>query len=146
MPLGAILHHVTDEFTAHARLAGLQLASSITPEASTRMLPEDPTAAAVTGALFATLSYLEEISNPKIELNAEALPGRGLTIDVIQRSVRLASRPWTDIGDREVRHPEALIPALALRLAMSVAAARGGSAELTPLTGQGSMLRLTYPS
>jgi hypothetical protein len=145
-PLGVIVHQVSESFAAHARLAGLRLDCSVSPDASTRMLAADATAAAITGGLFAIASYLEDARNPRIELHAEAAPGRALTLDIIQRTVRLASKPWTDTSDRGVRHPEALIPALALRLAMRVTGSHGGSAELSALPGQGSMLRLTYPA
>jgi hypothetical protein len=146
VPLGVIVQQVADNFAAHARLAGLQLECSVNPYASTRMLPEGATVAAITGGLFATASYLEDVRNPSIELNAAAAPGQALTIDIIQRSVRLASKPWTDVGDHGARHPEILIPAVALRLAMSVTASHSGSAELTPLADQGSAFRLTYPA
>jgi hypothetical protein len=143
--VGAIIQKVIDEFSAHARLAGVRLESSVNAEASTRLLAEEATAAAVTGALFATLAYVEDVSNPKIELNVEAMPGRALMIDVIQRSVRVMP-PTAEIGQRQLMRPESLIPSFALRLATTVAAARGGVAEIMPLAGQGSIIRLTFPA
>nr|MBA2302579.1 hypothetical protein [Acidobacteriota bacterium] len=41
-------------------------------------------------------------------------------------------------------NPADSIPALALRLARAVAAPNGGSAEITPLPGRGSVLQITF--
>ena len=144
VPLGAIVQRVADSFEAHRRLISLQLECSVTAAAAVWQLPEDSATAAITGALFAALSSLDDVAKPRIELHADTTPARGLKIEVLQRAVRVSPRLGQfrdqDVGARA----EELIPSLALRLAQSVAAAHGGSAELSALPGVGSVLQITF--
>ena len=142
--LGAIIQRVADGFEAHSRLTGVELECSVTPAAGAWRLPEDAMTAVLNGALFAMLSCLEGVASPRVEVNAEAAHMRTLKIDVLQRVVRMVPKPEVDFADRDLSRPEELIPALALRIARSLAAAYGGSAELSPLPGFGSVMRITF--
>lgn len=140
-PLGAIVHHIADTFRSHVSLVGLQLDCSVSANASVWKLPENPVSAALTGAVFATLSLLEGASNPRIELHADAAHGRTLKIEVVQRAMRVPTGIGTELASGRESD---VVPALALRLARAVAAAHGGTAELTTLPGAGSVLRITF--
>ena len=144
VPLSAIIQRVADGFEAHARLTGVGLDCSVTPSAGVWRLPEDAMTAVLNGGLFAMLSCLEGVPAPRLELTAEAAHMRTLKIEVLQRVVRVVPKPEIDFADRDLGRPEELIPALALRTARTVAAAYGGSAELSPLPGSGSVMRITF--
>lgn len=144
VPLGAIVQRVADGFEAHARLTGIHLDCSVTPGAAVWRLPEDATAAVINGALFATFACLEGVATPRVEVNADAAQGRTLKIEVVQRAVRVRPQPEAGVMDEDLTRPEELISAVALRMARTVAAASGGSAELTPLPGLGSVLQITF--
>ena len=141
--LGAIVQRVADSFEAHARLIGLQLECSVTAAASVWKLPEDSTTAAIRGALFAAVSSLEDVARPRVELRADSPQPGTLTVDVIQRSVRVSTR-IADPVDHDSTRSDEIIPALALRTARAITASHGGSAELKPLPGTGAVIRLTF--
>lgn len=145
LPLGAIIQGVSDSFATHAALSGLELECTVTPNAAVRKLPEDATTAAITGAILATLSALEGIPRPRIELHADASPARALKIEVVQRTVRVVPDPGAPGEGDELMPVAELLPALALRLAKQVVAPHGGHAELTPLPGRGSVLQMIFP-
>ena len=117
----------------------------MTPNAAVWKLPEDSTTAALTGAVLATLSALEGIPRPRIELHADVSQSRALKIEVVQRSVRVAADPGAPGEDDEQMPLSELLPALALRLARQVVAPHGGHAELTPLPGRGSVVQMIFP-
>jgi len=143
VPLGAIVQRVCDDFAAQASLTGLELECSVSPAASVWKLPEDAATAAITGALFATLSCLDGVSRLRIELHADAQHPRTVKVEVVQRAARVPASLGDYPRDAPAK-PSELIPALALRLARNVAAPLGGSAEMTPLPGIGSVLQITF--
>jgi ParB/RepB/Spo0J family partition protein len=143
-PLGAIVHRVASEFERHSSLTGLELECSVSPAAAVWKLPEDSAAAAISGAVFATVSCLEGVSRQRIELHADTQHPRAVKVEVVQRAARVA--PTLGATDRiaEIARPSDLLPALALRLARNIAGPLGGGAELTPLPGIGSVLQITF--
>ena len=144
IPLGATIQRVADSFEPHTALTGLQLECSVTAAASVWQLPEESTTAIIKGAVFATLSSLDDVTKPCIELRADTPQPRTLNIEVIQRAVRISHR-LGHVGQQESgKRPGELISTLALRLARGVTGVHGGTADLTPLPGVGSMLRMTF--
>jgi len=83
LPLGAIVQGVSDSFATHAAFSGLELECTVTPNAAVWKLPEEATTAAITGAILATLSALEGIPRPRIEVHADASQSRALKIEVV---------------------------------------------------------------
>lgn len=143
--LAAIIQRVSDGFDAQASLTGLQLDVSVTPAAAAWKLPFDAAAAAITGAIFASLSLLDGVAKPLIEVHADATNARTLRIEVVQRLVRVPAHVTARLAADDASGTE-LVPGLALRQARAVAAPHGGSADLTPLPGVGSVLQLTFAS
>jgi len=143
-PLGAIVHRVATEFETHASITGLELECSVSPSAAVWKLPEDSTAAAISGAVFATLACLHGAPRQRIELHADAQHTRSVKIEVVQRAARVAASVGSADTAFDASRPEQLLTRLALRFATSVAAPLGGCAELTPLPGTGSVLRITF--
>jgi hypothetical protein len=144
MPLAAILQRVSDGFEAQATLMGLQLEWSTTPAAAVWKLPEDSAAAVVTGAIFATLGCLDGVARPRVEIHADATHPRALKIEVVQRAVRMPASLEDDFVTRDSGRAGELIPAVALRMARTIAAAQGATIEVTALPGNGSMLQITF--
>jgi hypothetical protein len=143
-PLGAIVHRVASEFEIHSSLSGLELECSVSPAAAVWKLPEEAAAAAISGAVFATVSCLAGAPRQRIELHADAQNPRVVRVEVVQRAARVAPNVGATDNIAEVSRPADLLPALALRLARSIAAPLGGGAELTPLPGIGSVLQITF--
>jgi ParB/RepB/Spo0J family partition protein len=141
VPLAAVIQRVSDGFDAQKTLAGLQLEWSVTPAAAVWNVPDEQAAAVLTGAVFAAMALLEGTAYPRVEVHADAPQPRTLRLEVVQRTARLL--PSAFGGDLDGGRPAEMIPALALRLARTLAAAHGGTAELSPLPGQGSVLSIT---
>jgi hypothetical protein len=140
VPLAAIIQRVSDAFGARKTLAGMQLEWSVTPPAANWMLPEEQATAVITGGVFAALASLEGVPSPRIEIHAESPQPRTLRIEVVQRVARV--RPSG--SDLEPGQPADLAAALALQAARRLAASYAGTADLTPLPGQGSALQMTF--
>lgn len=141
-PVAAIVQRVSDGFRGLAGLTAIDLECTVSPAAAVWKLPEDPAAAAIQGAIFAALSWLDGLPRPRIELHADVAHTRTLRIEVVQRSARVP--PDLGEADQELTRPSAMISVLAVRLARTVAALQGGGAELTPLPGVGSVLQITF--
>jgi hypothetical protein len=139
MPLAAIIQRVTDAFEAQKALTGLRLEWSVTPPAAVWMLPDEQTTAVITGGVFAALASLDGTPAPRVEIHAESPQPRALRIEVVQRVARVR-QPGSDL---DASRPADLVAVLALRAARALAAAHGGTADLTPLPGQGSALQMT---
>ena len=84
-PIGSIFDRVSAGFEAEARLTKLQLECSVTPSAAGFALDERLGVLAVTGCVFATLSWLEDCEEPRVEVRADSPNPRTLKIEVVQR-------------------------------------------------------------
>jgi ParB/Sulfiredoxin domain len=143
VPVATIIARVCAGFQPQARITGLQIDTNVTPTALSWTLYEEPAAVALTGCLFATLSWLEGVEAPRVEIRAEANHTRALQIEVSQR---LASVPQdmerylrdSSPADRAVD----AIASRALQSARSIAALQGGSVELV-LGNRQSTIRMT---
>jgi hypothetical protein len=144
VPLAAILQRVADGFEAQATLMGLQLDWSTTPAAAVWKLPEDSAAAVITGAIFATIGCLDGVVRPLVEIHADATLPRALKIEVVQRAVRMPAALEDDLITRDSGRAGELAPAVALRMARTIAAAQGATLEVTALPGNGSVLQITF--
>jgi hypothetical protein len=146
IPLAAIIQRVSDGFEAHATLTGLRLECSATPAASVWTLAEGATTAVINGAIFATLCCLDGIAKPLVQVHADAPHTRMLKIEVVQRAVRVPADLGQRAADQDPGRSSELSPALAVRMARSLASARGGTLELASLPGPGSVLQITFPA
>jgi hypothetical protein len=142
--LASIVQRVADEFEAQATLSGLHLECSVTPAASVWKLPEDALAAVIAGGVFSALALVDGVSGPRVEIHADVSPARTLKIEVVQRSVRVHPKIGDYLSEVEFVRAADLIPALALRLARTIAVPYGGSAEINALPGAGSVLQVTF--
>jgi hypothetical protein len=143
VPLAAVVQRVADQFGAQSSLGPMELHCSVSPAAAVWKVPEESVTAAISGAVFAMLACLEGSPRQRIELHADAQHPRSVRVEVVQRAARVPATLGSDDIAGLTRQAE-LIPALALRLARQVAAPLGGTAELTPLPGVGSVLQITF--
>ena len=141
VPLGAIIQRVVDGFHAHESLMGLQLDVSVTPQAAVWKLPEAALVTAINGAIFGTLALIEGVQNPKLEVHADALHGRTLKIEVVQRAMRVMPGILASLDSEHAADP---VAAVALRTARQVVTSHGGAAEISALPGSGSVLQMTF--
>lgn len=129
-PIGSIFDRVRTGVEAEARLARLQIDWSVAPEAACCTLDDDLGAIAVTGCLFATLSWMEGLEEPHVEVRADAPNPRTLRIEVVQRMIPVSA--------------EIARSALGLLTVKSLAAQHGGTVEFTVIGSRGSVIRSTF--
>ncbi|PYP34229.1 MAG: hypothetical protein DMD46_17025 [Gemmatimonadetes bacterium] len=70
-PIGAILDGVKAGFESESRLSGLQVETIVSANAASIVFDDDACGAAVIGAVLTTLSWLEGIEEPRIEIRAD---------------------------------------------------------------------------
>jgi len=141
--LSAIVDRVKAGFEPERRLTRLQLDVSVAPAAATFTLDEDSAITALSGAVFATLAWLEGVEEPRIEVRADVPAVRTVKIEVVQRSAVVPS----DAG-RYLREPGQvpaadLAVALGLLGAKSLAVQHGGTIEFTSIAAGGSIIQMT---
>jgi hypothetical protein len=140
-PLGSIVEDVVREFEPERRLAGLRFDVSDTV-AST---PVDDcfVAIAIGSAVVMTLSLLEQVDHPVVDISTRPIAG-GVAVHVVQRHVPASQ----DIVDRfATRTRSAWTPMIFSLGAMALehaTAAHGGAADLVPLDEGGSSIQLTF--
>jgi len=143
VPVTAIIARVCAGFQPQARITGLQIDTNIAPAALSWALYEEPAAVALTGCVFATLSWLEGVEAPRLEIRVEANHTRALQIEVAQQLAtvpRDMERYLRDSSPAD-RATDAMA-ARALQSARSIAALQDGSVELV-LGNRESTIRMT---
>jgi len=141
--LSAIVDRVKAGFEPERRLTRVQLDVSVAPAAANFALDEDSAITALSGAVFATLAWLEGVEEPRIEVRADVPAVRTVKIEVVQRSAVVPS----DAG-RYLREPGQvpaadLAVALGLLGAKSLAVQHGGTIEFTSIAAGGSIIQMT---
>jgi len=131
VPVTAIISRVCAGFQPQARITGLQIETSVAPAALSWTLYEEPAVVALTGCVFATLSWLEGIEAPRLEIRAEANHTRALQIEITQRLATVPHDMERYLRDSSPadRASDAMA-ARALQSARSIAALQDGSVEL----------------
>jgi hypothetical protein len=138
--VGAAVDRVTAAFEREARLTRMQLEVAISPDAA-RIEFDEQLATAIAALILVTLSWMPHCDAPRIEVRADALTGRTLKLQVVQRAV-----PAPDDAARYFRSVDPLRPPDP-RIATAVAAARtffaqhGGTLEITPIGGSGTVIQ-----
>lgn len=141
-PLSSILDDVVRQFEPECRLTGLRLdATNLAPPLT---LDDALVTVALTGAVMVTLTLLDGVSQPVVELATRALDGGGVSAEVVQRHV---SAP-PDLAEQFASRTRAAwtpmlfgIGALALEQAT---AAHGGTSDLMVLEEAGTAIQLTF--
>jgi ParB-like chromosome segregation protein Spo0J len=141
-PLSAILDELVRQFEPECRLTGLRLeiASSVPPT----IVDDGFVTIALTGAVMMTLSLLDQVAQPVLEIQARQLDAGGIAVHVAQRHVPVSQ----DIIDRfATRTRSAWTPMIFALGAMALehaTAAHGGASDLAAFDEIGSSIQLTF--
>ena len=143
-PIESILDRVKAGFEAEARLTSLQLDCAVAPNVAGLTFDEDLGVMAVTGSVFATLSWLEGCEEPRVEVRAGAPNPRTLTIEVVQRTTPIPPEMVRYLREPGVVRSGDLMTALGLLVVKSLAVHHGGTSEFIPIGGRGSVIHSTF--
>jgi hypothetical protein len=143
-PIRSILDRVTTGFEAEARLTNLQLECSVSPSAALFGFDEGLGVIAVTGCVFATLSWLEGCSEPRIEVRADSPNQRTLKIEVVQRIKTLPADAARWLREPALAMSGDLTSAIGLRTLHALAVGHGGGADVAHISGCGSVIQSTF--
>jgi hypothetical protein len=143
-PLVAVLDSVVRGCAPAVRLLGGELRAHVTT-AGAVAIDERAGELALTGALLATLSLLEGVDQPLVDVSAEADDG-SRTVEVVQAQVT-PSQEW--IRAFSTAGPlvkSLLVPALAGTMLRALSDQHNGSVELRTPGEMGSTIRLKLHS
>jgi hypothetical protein len=142
-PLGSIIDRVKAGFEAQSRLTSLHLDYSVAPAAASIALDDDLVTMAITGCVFATLAWVEDCEDARVEVRVDVPNPRTLRVEVVQRMAPVPEEAVRCLQDPGLR-PWDMTPALGLLTARSVATRYGGAFDLTAIGGRGSVIRITF--
>jgi hypothetical protein len=141
-PLPAIVDDLVRQFEPERRLAGLRIELAGSVPAVT--IDDGFVAIALTSAVMMTLSLLERIEQPVIELQVRLAEDGGLSVQVVQRQVPASP----DIIDRFTSRTRSawtpMVFGLGSMALEHATAAHGGAADLCALDDLGSSIQLTF--
>ena len=142
-PLNCVLDRIQTGFEAEARLTGLHLDVSVATNAASFPLDDDRGLLAIGGGIFTTLSWLQGVDKPRVEVHAEAPNPRLLKIEIVQRLAAIPADAARSLQDPATSELAASLGWLAMN---SLVSAQGGSVETSAVRGRGSVIRLTIGS
>jgi hypothetical protein len=141
-PLPAIVDDLVRQFEPERRLAGLRIELAESVPAVT--IDDGFVAVALTSAVMMTLSLLEHVEEPVIEIHTRLLEDGGISAQIAQRLVPASQ----DIIDRFTTRTRSvwtpMIFALGAMALEHATAAHGGAADLVALDDLGSSIQLTF--
>jgi ParB-like chromosome segregation protein Spo0J len=141
-PLSAVLDELLRQFEPECRLTGLKLeiVSAVPPVT----VDDGFVTIALVGAVMMTLSLLEQVRQPIVELQTRQLDAGGIAIQVSQRHVPASQ----DVIDRFLTRTRSawtpMIFALGAMALEHATAAHGGASDLVALDEGGSSVQLTF--
>jgi len=141
-PLASILEDLVRQFEPECRLAGLRIAvDGTTPAAN---LDDSFVTVALTTAVMMTLSLVEQIPAPVVEIHTRLLDDGSVAAEVIQRHVSASP----DIVGRFVTRTRSawtpMIFGLGTMALEHATAAHGGAADLVSLDEGGTAIQVTF--
>jgi ParB/RepB/Spo0J family partition protein len=140
----SIVDRVKAGFAAQARLTSLRLDCAVGRTAASVALDEDLGAVAIAGCVFATLGWLDDYQEPKIEVRADISTAGTLRVEVVQRMAPVGEEAAGFLREPALPRARDLTTALGLLTAKSVTARYGGTVALSPIGTGGSVIRSTF--
>jgi hypothetical protein len=139
----SIFDRIKAGFEAQRRLMTLHVEYSVAPAAAPIALDEDRAMVAITGCLFATLAWLTDREDARVEVRADVPHPRTVRVEIVQRmaSIPVEASRWLKEPERA---PLGDLTVLGLLTAQTIAAQCGGSFSLTAIGDQGSIIRITF--
>lgn len=142
--LGSIVERVKTGFEPESRLTRLQLDCTVSAAAAVFAFDDDLATTALTGCVFATVAWLEGVGDPRVEVRADVPSARTLKIEVVQRVTSVPSDTARYLKEPLQVSPADLMVGLGLVAAKLLATQNGGTVELTPIAGGGSIIQSTF--
>jgi len=141
-PLPAVLDELVRQFEPECRLTGLKL--EIVSAAPPVTVNDGFVTIALSGAVMMTLSLLDQIPQPIVEIQTHQLDAGSIAIHVTQRHVP-ASQDIIDRFTTRIRSAwTPMIFALGTMALEHATAAHGGASDLVALDEGGSAIQLTF--
>ena len=142
-PLTCVLDRIQTGFEAEGRLTGLQIDVSVAANAASFPIDDGRALLAITGGIVTTLSWLQGVDSPRVEIHAEAPNPRTLKIEIVQRMAPLPAEAVRNLQDPATADLTAAVGWLAMEALVST---QGGSVEVSAVRGRGSVILLTVAS
>jgi ParB-like chromosome segregation protein Spo0J len=140
--LTTVLDEVARQFEPECRLSGLRLDVSNSAPATT--VDDAFVAVAVAGAVTLTLSLLERVAHPVVEIAASPADEGGVSVQVMQRHTPLSA----DVVERFASRTRSAWTPMAFALGAlaleHATAAHGGAADLVAIDELGSSVQRTF--
>ena len=99
---------------------------------------------AIAGCVFATLEWLENCSDPRIEVRADSPNPRTLKIEIVQRLAPFDEEAVHILREGVLPRTRHVTVPLALLAAKAVTMRYGGSIEVVAIGACGSVIRMTF--
>jgi hypothetical protein len=141
--LSSILDRVKTGFEAEARLTRLRLDGSVAPSAAALNLDEELGVTMLTGCVLATLSWLGEIDEPRVDIRIVSPNQRAVRIEVVQRLVAAPPDAVNAFREPSLGRSGDLTAWLAVQAVKAIASRLGGSADFTPIGDRGTVIQVS---
>jgi hypothetical protein len=144
-PLAAVVDDVLRRFEPECRLSRLRLSARYHGGGSVDV-DDALIGFALTGAIIMTISLLDQVAEPVLEVHSHRLGDEGIWLEVVQQHSVIPKETVAQFSSRAFSAPAApgSIALAAIALAHATAA-YGGAAELVVTADPGSSLHLTFP-
>jgi hypothetical protein len=143
-PLSAIVDDIVERFEPEGRLSRLRFSvrhhGHSAPHVSDSLV-----GFALTGAIIVTLSLLEPIADPAVDIHTHSVGERGFMLEVVQRQSIVPKEIAARFSNETMLAPVAGHIGLGAIALSHVTAAYSGASELVVSAEPGSTLRLTFP-
>lgn len=143
-PLSAIVDDIVERFEPEGRLSRLRFAVRHHGQ-SAPQVGDSVVGFALTGAIIVTLSLLEPVPDPVVEVHTHSVGDRGFMLEVVQRHSSVPKETAERFSNQAVLAPAAGHVGLGAIALSHVTAAYSGASELLVTDEPGSILRLTFP-
>jgi hypothetical protein len=142
--LAAVFDRVRAGFEPQARLTRIHFEFVASPAVAALQLDGDLGVAAITGCLFATLAWLEDSEDARVEIRADAPNSRTLRVEVVQRTAAVPEDAIRSLREGRFSQTPDLTVWLGLLTAKAAAEKDGGTVDLTAIGDQGSVIKTLF--
>ena len=143
-PLSAIVDDIVERFEPEGRLSRLRFTVRHHGQSAPHV-GDSVVGFALTGAIIVTLSLLEPVPDPVVEVQTHSVGERGFMLEVVQRHSIVPKETAERFSNQAVLTPAAGNVGLGAIALSHVTAAYSGASELLVTDEPGSTVRLTFP-
>jgi hypothetical protein len=144
-PLDRVFEAVQAGFEAEARVTALQLDFTIAPNAASIPVDEDFAVLAISGGIFATLAWLRDADDPRVEVHADVPHPHALKIEIVQRTASLPIERLEALQDPCAVDAGDFMAAVGLQAVKAFATESGGAFHVSPIGSRGTLIQATFP-